>query len=121
MLDANAPHISLGFVGREALNQPLCLDIEQVSAHPDLKLEELLHKPASLTFGGSDKGSGQGIIHGLVYRIAQGDSGKQLTRYSINLITRHPLHQRPDWSEILSQVSNEQATLENALAAQENA
>jgi type VI secretion system secreted protein VgrG len=93
MLDANATHISLAiegasvdlqvlsFVGREALNQPFCFDIELVSSRPDLKLEELLHKPACLTFGVT----GEGVIHGLVYRIAQGDSGKSLTRYSISL------------------------------------
>ncbi|SEE63491.1 hypothetical protein SAMN04490194_3189 [Pseudomonas migulae] len=63
MLDANATHISLtlegisvdlqvlSFVGREALNQPFCFDIELVSARPDLKLEELLHKRDCLTFG----------------------------------------------------------------------
>ncbi|OLF54200.1 DUF4123 domain-containing protein [Pseudomonas chlororaphis] len=38
-----------------------------------------------------------------------------------SLIARSPLHQRADWSEILSQVSDERATLENALAAQEGA
>ena len=93
MLDANAPHISLtlegvsadlqvlSFVGREALNQPFCFDIELVSTRPDLKLEEILHKPGCLTFGAT----GKGLIHGLVYRIEQGDSGKKLTRYSISL------------------------------------
>lgn len=94
MLDANALHISLAlegvstdlqvlsFVGREALNQPFRFDIELVSHRPDLELEALLHKPGSLTFGAA----GTGIIHGLVYRIEQGDSGKQLTRYSISLV-----------------------------------
>ena len=94
MLDANATHIVLslegvsddlqvlGFVGREALNQPFCFDIELVSSRPDLKLEELLHTPGHLTFGAT----GAGIIHGLVYRIEQGDSGKTLTRYSISLV-----------------------------------
>ena len=93
MLDANAPHISLtlegvsadlqvlSFVGREALNQPFCFDIDLVSTRPDLKLEEILHKPGSLTFGAT----GKGLIHGMVYRIEQGDSGKKLTRYSISL------------------------------------
>ncbi|MBF6039107.1 type VI secretion system tip protein VgrG [Pseudomonas sp. P154a] len=93
MLDANATHISLtlegvsadlqvlSFVGREALNQPFCFDIELVSARPDLKLEDILHKPGCLTFGAT----GKGLIHGLVYRIEQGDSGKKLTRYSISL------------------------------------
>jgi type VI secretion system VgrG family protein len=94
MLDANATHIALtleglsvdfqvlSFVGREALNQPFCFDIELVSARPDLKLEQFLHKPGYLTFGAT----GKGIVHGLVYRIEQGDSGKKLTRYSITLV-----------------------------------
>ncbi|MGE7955913.1 type VI secretion system tip protein VgrG [Pseudomonas sp. NPDC089530] len=107
MLDANATHISLtiegasvdlqvlSFVGREALNQPFCFDIELVSARPDLKLEELLHKPACLSFGAT----GKGLIHGLVYRIAQGDSGRKLTRYSISLTPqlnylRHSFNQK---------------------------
>lgn len=94
MLDANATHISLtlegvstdlqvlSFVGREALNQPYSFDIELVSTRPDLKLEELMHKTAFLTFGST----GKGIVHGVVYRVAQGDSGKRLTRYSIRLV-----------------------------------
>ncbi|KPB90433.1 type VI secretion system Vgr family protein [Pseudomonas syringae group genomosp. 3] len=94
MLDANATHIALtlegisvdfqvlSFLGSEALNQPFCFDIELVSARPDLKLEELLHKRGCLTFGAT----GNGLVHGLVYRITQGDSGKSLTRYSIRLV-----------------------------------
>ncbi|MBX8543001.1 type VI secretion system tip protein VgrG, partial [Pseudomonas cichorii] len=72
----------LSFIGREALNQPYRFDIELVSSRPDLKLEELLHKRGSLTFGAT----GKGLIHGLVYRIEQGDSGRKLTRYSISLV-----------------------------------
>ncbi|MFI8226054.1 type VI secretion system tip protein VgrG, partial [Pseudomonas sp. NPDC085632] len=80
MLDANATHITfslegrstdlqvLSFVGREAINQPFRFDLELISARPDLKLEELLHKPGVLTFGPT----GEGKIHGLVYRIEQG-------------------------------------------------
>ncbi|MGY2293786.1 type VI secretion system tip protein TssI/VgrG, partial [Pseudomonas sp. SDO528_S397] len=67
---------------REALNQPFCFDIELVSSRPDLTLEDLLHKPGHLTFGAT----GKGVVHGLVYRIEQGDSGKTLTRYSISLV-----------------------------------
>jgi uncharacterized protein involved in type VI secretion and phage assembly len=40
----------------------------------------LLHQPAFLTF--SPTGSG---IHGIVYRVAQGESGKRLTRYHVSL------------------------------------
>uniref|UniRef100_UPI002405C5A7 contractile injection system protein, VgrG/Pvc8 family n=1 Tax=Pseudomonas viridiflava TaxID=33069 RepID=UPI002405C5A7 len=37
---------------------------------------------ACLTFGAT----GKGVIHGLAYRIEQGDSGERLTRYSISLV-----------------------------------
>ena len=89
MLDANATHISLtlesvsadlqvlSFVGREALNQPFCFDIELVSARPDLKLEEILHKPGCLTFG-TITPSAKASSTAWVYRIEQGDSGKKL-------------------------------------------
>jgi hypothetical protein len=71
VLDANATHTSfmlegispdlqvLGFVGREALNQPFCFDIELVSTCPDLKLEELLHESRRDFYkGGSARGHG---------------------------------------------------------------
>ena len=71
VLDANATHISfmlegispdlqvLGFVGREALNQPFCFDIELVSTCPDLKLEELLHESRRDFYkGGCARGHG---------------------------------------------------------------
>ncbi|WJV26524.1 MULTISPECIES: DUF4123 domain-containing protein [Pseudomonas] len=38
-----------------------------------------------------------------------------------SLITRSPLHQRPEWAEVLRQVIDDQDSLENALAAQEGA
>ncbi|PHN20919.1 type VI secretion system tip protein VgrG [Pseudomonas sp. ICMP 460] len=113
MLDANATHIVLslegvsddlqvlGFVGREALNQPFCFDIELVSSRPDLKLEELLHTPGHLTFGAT----GEGIIHGLVYRIEQGDSGKTLTRYSISLVPQLAYLQHSQDQRIFQQLS----------------
>ncbi|WP_397431556.1 type VI secretion system tip protein VgrG [Pseudomonas chlororaphis] len=93
MLDANAAHISLviegastdlqvlSFTGREALNEPFCFELELVSTNPGLALEELLHKPALLIFGSSN----QGKIHGQVYSIGQGETGRRLTRYHISL------------------------------------
>jgi type VI secretion system secreted protein VgrG len=93
MLDANTAHISLliegastdlqvlSFKGREALNEPFCFDLELVSTNPGLALEELLHKPALLTFSSSS----QGKIHGQVYSIGQGETGRRLTRYHISL------------------------------------
>ncbi|MBX8575972.1 type VI secretion system tip protein VgrG [Pseudomonas cichorii] len=131
MLDANATHITLtlegvstdlqvlSFIGREALNQPYSFDIELVSSRPDLKLEELLHKPGYLTFGAT----GKGIIHGLVYRIEQGDSGKKLTRYSIKLVPqlaylRHnhdqQIFQQLTVPEIIAQILEAQGILADA-------
>ncbi|KES22948.1 type VI secretion system tip protein TssI/VgrG [Pseudomonas sp. AAC] len=72
----------LEFHGREALNQPYRFDIELVSERPDLDLESLLHKGAYL-----DLGQGHGI-HGQLHRVAQGESGKRLTRYQVSLVPR---------------------------------
>nr|WP_218573284.1 type VI secretion system tip protein VgrG [Pseudomonas sp. L-22-4S-12] len=70
----------LAFEGREALNQPYEFNIELVSQDPQLDLEALLNQPAFLAFGPDGGG-----VHGLIYAIEQGDSGKRLTRYSISL------------------------------------
>ena len=71
----------LEFRAKERLNQPYEVKLELVSERPDLDLESLLHRSVFLTFG--IDGSG---IHGQVYRVAQGDSGKRLTRYQITLV-----------------------------------
>ncbi|MEZ3186501.1 type VI secretion system tip protein VgrG [Pseudomonas sp. LM13] len=68
----------LEFRGREAISQPYRFDLELVSERPDLDLQALLHKPAFLAFDPAGKG-----IHGLVHRIAQGESGQRLTRYRL--------------------------------------
>ena len=71
----------LEFRAKERLNQPYEVKLELVSERPDLDLESLLHRPAFLRFGPDNSG-----IHGQVYRIAQGDSGKRLTRYQMTLV-----------------------------------
>ncbi len=70
----------LEFTGREAISQPFVFELELISERPDLDLESLLHQPAFLTLSPSGTG-----IHGLIYRIAQGDSGQRLTRYHVTL------------------------------------
>jgi type VI secretion system secreted protein VgrG len=70
----------LEFSGREAISQPFAFEVELVSERPDLDLESLLHQPAFL--GLSPNGGG---IHGLIYRVAQGESGQRLTRYQVTL------------------------------------
>ncbi|MBW8455659.1 MAG: type VI secretion system tip protein VgrG [Pseudomonas sp.] len=71
----------LEFRGREAISQPYRFDLALVSERPDLDLQALLHKPAFLAFDPAGKG-----IHGLVHRIAQGESGKRLTHYRLTLV-----------------------------------
>ncbi|AZE42646.1 VgrG protein [Pseudomonas chlororaphis subsp. aureofaciens] len=71
----------LSFTGQESISAPFSFDLELVSERPDLDIESLLHKQAFLAF--NDQGAG---IHGQVYRISQGDSGKRLTRYSLTLV-----------------------------------
>ncbi|MGY2355398.1 type VI secretion system tip protein TssI/VgrG, partial [Pseudomonas sp. SDO5201_S390] len=66
--------------GREAISQPFAFDVELVSEQSALDLETLLHQPAFLQL--APDGSG---VHGLIYRAAQGDSGKRLTRYAVTL------------------------------------
>ena len=71
----------LAFSGREAISQPYRFDLELVSELPDLDLQALLHKPAFLAFDPAGMG-----IHGLVHRIAQGESGTRQTRYRLTLV-----------------------------------
>lgn len=73
----------LEFTGRETISQPYRFDLELVSERPDLELEALLHRQAYLTFDQQGRG-----IHGQVYSVAQGDSGKRLTRYQVSLVPR---------------------------------
>ena len=70
-----------GFMGTEFISLPFRFDLELVSEQPDLDLESLLHSQAFLGFDANGHG-----IHGLVYRVAQGDSGRRLTRYQITLV-----------------------------------
>jgi type VI secretion system secreted protein VgrG len=92
MLDANQAHITLtiaavendlqvlSFEGRETLNKPYRFDIELISQNASLDLDALINQTAYLAFGPSGKG-----VHGVIYSIEQGDSGKRLTRYRIGL------------------------------------
>ncbi|QXQ19291.1 type VI secretion system Vgr family protein [Pseudomonas tolaasii] len=82
------------FNGTETISQPYSFDLELVSEQPDLDLESLLHRQVYLGF--DDQGHG---VHGLVYQVAQGDSGRRLTRYQISVVPQlaylaHSSHQR---------------------------
>jgi len=70
----------LEFRGREAISQPFEFELELVSERPDLNLESLLHQAAFLALDQTGNG-----IHGQIYRIAVGESGKRLTRYHVTL------------------------------------
>jgi type VI secretion system secreted protein VgrG len=84
----------LEFTGRETISTPYAFDLVLVSERPNLELESLLHRQAFLSFSDSNNG-----IHGQIHRVAQGDAGKRLTRYSVTLVPRvaylgHRINQR---------------------------
>ncbi|MDO1508730.1 contractile injection system protein, VgrG/Pvc8 family, partial [Pseudomonas chlororaphis] len=76
----------LSFKGIEGISQPFRFDLELVSENPDLDLETLLHKQAFLAFDPAALNGGGSGIHGQIYRVAQGDAGKRLTRYKVSLV-----------------------------------
>lgn len=83
-----------GFTGDEFISLPFRFDLELVSEQPDLDLDSFLHRQAFLGFDSQGHG-----IHGQVCRVAQGDSGKRLTRYQITLVPQlayleHSTHER---------------------------
>ncbi|MEE5129840.1 type VI secretion system tip protein TssI/VgrG [Pseudomonas alliivorans] len=93
----------LSFTGTEGISQPFRFDLELVSENPDIDLEALLHKQAFLAF--DPQGNG---IHGQIYRAAQGDAGKRLTRYTLSLVPQlQYLHHRTN-QRIYQQMSAQQ-------------
>ena len=108
----------LSFTGKESISEPYSFDVELVSERPDLDIESLLHKQAFLAFNRSGAG-----IHGQVYRIAQGDSGKRLTRYSLTLVphlaylahrTNQRIFQQQTVPQIIAQILEEHGIQSNA-------
>ncbi|ALI07528.1 MULTISPECIES: type VI secretion system tip protein VgrG [Pseudomonas] len=73
----------VAFKGYEAISAPYSFDIELVSEQSDMNLEHLLNRQAFLTF--DKQGSG---VHGLIYRVAQGDTCNRLTYYKVRLVPR---------------------------------
>ena len=101
----------LEFSGREAISQPYAFAVELISERPDLDLESLLHQRAFLAF--DQNGAG---IHGIIHRIAQGESGKRITRYRLTLVpqlaylvhrTNQRIFQHLTVEKIISQVLEE--------------
>lgn len=73
----------LSFTGHESISQPYAFEVELVSERAALRLESFMHQQAFLAFDLEGQG-----IHGVVNRIARGDRGKRLTRYSLTLVPR---------------------------------
>jgi type VI secretion system secreted protein VgrG len=108
----------LEFRGREAISQPFEFELELVSERPDLDLESLLHQAAFLALDQTGNG-----IHGQIYRIAQGESGKRLTRYHLSLRpqlaylahrTNQRIFQHLTVAQIIGQVLEEHGIQANA-------
>lgn len=112
----------LEFTGKEGISQPYRFDLELVSERPDIELESLLHRQAFLSF--DTEGSG---IHGQIYRVGQGESGKRLTRYQISLVPRltylgHRINRRifqhKNVPQIITQIFKDHGILGNAFKFQ---
>ena len=112
----------LEFTGREAISQPFVFELELVSERPDLDLESLLHQPAFLALAPAGNG-----IHGLIYRVAHGESGKRLSRYQLTLRPQlaylaHRVNQRIfqhlTVAQIIGQVLEEHGIQANAYSFQ---
>ncbi|MBY8956590.1 MULTISPECIES: type VI secretion system tip protein VgrG [Pseudomonas] len=108
----------LEFTGKEAISQPFRFELELVSERPDLDLESLLHCQAFLGFDADGSG-----IHGQIYQVGQGDSGKRLTRYHLSLVSRltylgHRINQRifqhQTVPQIVAQILKDHAILRDA-------
>ncbi|MCF5825309.1 type VI secretion system tip protein TssI/VgrG [Pseudomonas syringae] len=117
----------LAFTGHEAISQPFCFtldlvseraSLEQVSERASLDLESLLGQPAFLQFAPDGGG-----IHGLIDRIAEGDSGTRLTHYTITLRphlarlghrTNQRIFQHKTVPQIIAQVLEDHRLTENA-------
>ncbi|MGY3640454.1 type VI secretion system tip protein TssI/VgrG [Pseudomonas sp. PK-RTE-24] len=108
----------LEFTGREAISQPFRFELELVSERPDLDLESLLHGQAFLSFDAQGCG-----IHGQIYQVGQGDSGKRLTRYHLSLVPRltylgHRINQRifqhQNVPQIVTQILKDHSILRDA-------
>ena len=108
----------LSFTGTEGVSQPYRFDLELVSENHDLDLESLLHKQAFLAF--DPQGSG---IHGQIYRVAQGDAGKRLSRYTVSIVpqlqylqhrTNQRIYQQMSAPDIIAQVLEEHGITANA-------
>ncbi|MFJ4493751.1 type VI secretion system tip protein TssI/VgrG [Pseudomonas atacamensis] len=112
----------LSFTGTEGISQAYRFDLELVSENPDLDLEQLLHKQAFLAF--DPQGSG---IHGQIYRVAQGDAGKRLTRYKVSIVpqlqylhhrTNQRIYQQMSAPKIIALILEEHGIKSNAYSFQ---
>lgn len=108
----------LSFTGIEGISQPYRFDLELVSENPDIDLEKLLHKQAFLAF--DPQGSG---VHGQIYRVAQGDAGKRLSRYTVSLVphlqylhhrTNQRIYQQMSAPKIIALILEEHGIQSNA-------
>jgi type VI secretion system secreted protein VgrG len=108
----------LEFNGREAISQPYRFEVELISELPDLDLQSLLHQPAFLAYTPDGLG-----IHGLIYQVAQGQSGKRLTRYRLSIVpqlsylthrTNQRIFQQLTVPQIIAQVLEEHGILAGA-------
>jgi type VI secretion system secreted protein VgrG len=112
----------LEFRAQEAISRPFSVRLELVCERADLDLEELLHRPAYLSFEGAGGSNG---LHGEIGEIAQGDTGKRFTRYYIQLVpslkrlahrSNHRIFQKRSVPDIIGQLLKDHGILADEYA-----
>jgi type VI secretion system secreted protein VgrG len=100
----------------EAISQTYRFELELISEKAELDLQSLLHQRAFLAFTPDGLG-----IHGLIYQIAQAESGKRLTRYKLSIVpqlsylalrTNQRIFQHLTVPQIVAQVLQEHGIVE---------
>ncbi|WP_311971593.1 type VI secretion system tip protein TssI/VgrG [Pseudomonas baltica] len=105
----------LSFTGHEGINRVYRFELVLVSENPDIDLYGLMHKQAYLAL--DENGTG---IHGQIYSVSAGDTGKRLHRYCVSLVPQlaylelrynQRIFQHKSVIEIISQVFEEHGIL----------
>jgi type VI secretion system secreted protein VgrG len=109
-------HLASSDAKCEAISQPYRFEVELISENAELDLQSLLHQRAFLAFTPDGLG-----IHGLIYQVAQAESGKRLTRYKLSIVpqlsylalrTNQRIFQHLTVPQIVAQVLQEHGIVE---------
>ena len=83
----DSPHTfqPIEVTGHEAMSELFCFDVELVADSSEVELSGILEKEALLTIKAPE---GTRLVHGIIGRFQQGESGQKYTRYTAKLVPR---------------------------------